>query len=171
MALGLQGGKGLGGFIAIVDHDAGGDGDAELGEDFFGLVFVEFHGLFGKRGEGKGGMVSGRKWSGGASDHCPHFGYHMGMKKAKSKEFSTPITLRTHLLARPDPIAMPPARVRAVRLGLGMSQEFFARCLRVSGRTLEKWEQGTSSATGAGAALLVLIEKHPELVTELALAR
>ncbi len=93
------------------------------------------------------------------------------MKKAKSAEFSTPVTLRTHLLARPKPIAMPPTRVRAIRMGLGMSQEFFARCLHVSGRTLEKWEQGAASPTGAGAALLVLIEKHPALATELALAQ
>lgn len=93
------------------------------------------------------------------------------MKKVESPEFSTPITLRTHLLARPLPIAMPPARVRAIRAGLGMSQEFFARCLRVSGRTLEKWEQGSSHPTGAGAALLLLIERHPEMATELAVER
>jgi DNA-binding transcriptional regulator YiaG len=51
-----------------------------------------------------------------------------------------------------------------------MSQEFFARCLRVPGRTLEKWEQGTSRPTGAGASLLWLVERHPDLAMELAVA-
>lgn len=92
------------------------------------------------------------------------------MKRRKPPEFSTPVSLRTHALERPDPLRLAPARIRAIRQGLGMSQEFFARCLRVPGRTLEKWEQGTSRPTGAGAALLWLVERHPEMAMELAVA-
>lgn len=90
------------------------------------------------------------------------------MAKRKKPEFSTGISLRTHLLERPAPVRLDPARIRAIRADLGMSREFFARCLRVPGRTLEKWEQGASHPTGAGVALLLLIEKKPELAAELA---
>lgn len=102
---------------------------------------------------------------------APNLGTISGMKKVKTPEFSTSISLRTHALERPDPLRLAPARIRAIRLELGMSQEFFARCLRVSGRTLEKWEQGCSCPTGAGASLLWLVERHPELAMELAVAQ
>ena len=116
-------------------------------------------------------MIAKVQASGRAVPKVPDLGTISRMKTAKDPVFSTPITLRTHLLARPAAVRMPARRVRAIRLGLGMSREFFARCLQVSGRTLEKWEQGTSRPTGAGAALLLLVERHPELATELALMK
>ncbi len=78
------------------------------------------------------------------------------------------ITLRTSKVPKPHPIHMSGSRVRRIRTKVHMSQEVFARCLHTSRRTLEKWEQGSSEPTGTAAALLALLDKHPEIVAELA---
>lgn len=77
------------------------------------------------------------------------------------------ITLRTSKVPKPVPIAMPGKRVRRIRDQVHMSQEVFARCLHTSRRTLEKWEQDACAPTGTAAALLALLDKHPEIVGEL----
>lgn len=77
------------------------------------------------------------------------------------------ITLRTSEVPKPKPIKMPGSRVRRIRSRLHMSQEVFARCLHTSRRTLEKWEQDEAQPTGAAAALLALVDRHPEIVGEL----
>jgi putative transcriptional regulator len=77
------------------------------------------------------------------------------------------ITLRTSEVPRPKPIKMPGKRVRGIRSRLHMSQEVFARCIHTSRRTLEKWEQDEAKPTGAAAALLALVDRHPEIVGEL----
>ena len=78
------------------------------------------------------------------------------------------ITLRTSKVPKMHPITMPGKRVRRIRGRVHMSQEVFARCLHTSRRTVEKWEQGSSAPTGTAAALLALLDKHPEMITELA---
>lgn len=78
------------------------------------------------------------------------------------------ITLRTSKVPKMHPITMPGKRVRRIRNRVHMSQEVFARCLHTSRRTVEKWEQGSSAPTGTAAALLALLDKHPEMITELA---
>ncbi|MBA3846280.1 MAG: helix-turn-helix domain-containing protein [Planctomycetes bacterium] len=78
------------------------------------------------------------------------------------------ITLRTSKVPKLRPISMSGTRVRRIRSRVHMSQEVFARCLHTSRRTIEKWEQGSSSPTGTAAALLALLDKHPEYVAELA---
>jgi putative transcriptional regulator len=78
------------------------------------------------------------------------------------------ITLRTNKVPKLRPISMSGKRVRGIRSRAHMSQEVFARCLHTSRRTLEKWEQGSSAPTGTAAALLALLDKHPEIVVELA---
>jgi putative transcriptional regulator len=77
------------------------------------------------------------------------------------------ITLRTSTVPKPRPIAMSGKRVRRIRSRVNMSQEVFARCLHTSRRTVEKWEQESSTPTGMAAALLALIDKHPDIVAEL----
>ncbi len=77
------------------------------------------------------------------------------------------ITLRTHTVQKPRPISMSGARVRRIRSRVHMSQEVFARCLHTSRRTVEKWEQGSSAPTGTAAALLALLDRHPEYLAEL----
>lgn len=90
--------------------------------------------------------------------------------KGLRRHYEGKATLRTHQVPRTRPISMPPKRVHRIREAAGMSQEVFSRCLHISPRTLEKWEQGSSHPTGAGAALLTLIERHPEMALELAQA-
>ena len=58
-----------------------------------------------------------------------------------------------------------PAAAR-VRKASGLSQREFAGVLGVSIRTLQDWEQGRRTPSGAAAALLRIAEKHPALLKE-----
>lgn len=49
----------------------------------------------------------------------------------------------------------------------GLSQEKFAAALGISSSTLKSWEQGTRKPSGAAGALLKLLDKHPNLISEL----
>lgn len=52
------------------------------------------------------------------------------------------------------------------RQGTGMSQAEFASALSISKRTLQEWEQGRRSPSGAAQALIRIARKHPEVVKE-----
>lgn len=66
------------------------------------------------------------------------------------------------------------ARVTAVaanevvqaRQGTGMSQAEFASALHISKRTLQEWEQGRRSPSGAAQALVRIASRHPEVLRE-----
>ena len=51
----------------------------------------------------------------------------------------------------------------AARNTLGLSQSRFAELLGVSKRTLQEWEQGRRTPTGAAKTLLRVVERHPEV--------
>jgi putative transcriptional regulator len=53
------------------------------------------------------------------------------------------------------------------RNALGLSQSRFAELLGVSMRTLQEWEQGRRTPTGAAKTLLRVVERHPEVLREL----
>lgn len=55
----------------------------------------------------------------------------------------------------------------AARAQTGLSQARFAAVLGVSTRTLQEWEQGRRSPTGAARALLTIAAKRPEVFREL----
>ena len=55
----------------------------------------------------------------------------------------------------------------AARNTLGLSQSRFAELLGVSKRTLQEWEQGRRTPSGAAKTLLRVIERHPEVLREL----
>jgi putative transcriptional regulator len=57
--------------------------------------------------------------------------------------------------------------VRA-RLKSGLTQEQFAALLGVSKRTLEQWEQGRRTPSGAAKTLLRVADLHPEVLREIA---
>jgi putative transcriptional regulator len=58
--------------------------------------------------------------------------------------------------------------VTAVRHAAGLSQVQFAQLMGVSVRTLQQWEQGRRSPSGAAKTLLRVAEKHPEFLLDLA---
>ena len=53
--------------------------------------------------------------------------------------------------------------VRQVREHTGLSQQDFARLMRVSVKTLQNWEQHRRSPTGPAAALLKIVATVPEV--------
>jgi putative transcriptional regulator len=63
---------------------------------------------------------------------------------------------------------VPVSPIAAVRNAAGLSQARFAALLGVSVRTLQEWEQGRRSPSGAARTLVRVMEKHPEVLRELA---
>ena len=52
------------------------------------------------------------------------------------------------------------------RQSTGMSQSEFASALSISKRTLQEWEQGRRSPSGAAQALIRIARSHPDVVRE-----
>ena len=59
-----------------------------------------------------------------------------------------------------------PNEVAAARLKTGLSQSQFAQALHISARTLQEWEQGRRSPSGAAKALIGIAFRHPEVIAE-----
>lgn len=57
--------------------------------------------------------------------------------------------------------------IAETRHKIGLSQSQFAKTIGISVNTLKSWEQGQRKPSGAAGALLKILNKHPELVTEL----
>ena len=70
--------------------------------------------------------------------------------------------------ARVTRVAVSP--ITATREAVGVSQARFAALLGISVRTLQEWEQGRRSPTGAAKTLLRVAETHPEVLRELTAA-
>lgn len=58
--------------------------------------------------------------------------------------------------------------VGAIREKTGLSQSRFARLLGVSVRTLQEWEQGRRAPSGAARTLLMIADKNPKALLEVA---
>lgn len=54
--------------------------------------------------------------------------------------------------------------VKTLRKKLGLSQTMFAVLMKVSNKTVEKWEQGANPVTNGNAIAMVLFDKYPSLV-------
>lgn len=52
------------------------------------------------------------------------------------------------------------------RQSTGLSQAQFAEALSISKRTLQEWEQGRRSPSGAAQTLICIAKNHPEVVRE-----
>ena len=58
--------------------------------------------------------------------------------------------------------------VASVRERTGLSQARFAELLGVSVRTLQEWEQGRRAPSGAARTLLLIAQKNPAALLEVA---
>lgn len=58
--------------------------------------------------------------------------------------------------------------VASVRERTGLSQSRFAELLGVSVRTLQEWEQGRRAPSGAARTLLLIAQKNPGALLEVA---
>ena len=58
--------------------------------------------------------------------------------------------------------------VTSVRERTGLSQSRFAKLLGVSVRTLQEWEQGRRAPSGAARTLLLIAQKNPRVLLEVA---
>lgn len=58
--------------------------------------------------------------------------------------------------------------VAAIREGTGLSQSQFAKLLGVSVRTMQEWEQGRRSPSGAARTLLIIAAKSPRALRDIA---
>jgi len=63
-------------------------------------------------------------------------------------------------------VTVPP--VAAIRESTGLSQSGFAQLLGVSVRTLQEWEQGRRSPSGAARTLLMIAAKSPRALRDVA---
>ena len=61
---------------------------------------------------------------------------------------------------------VPLNEVAEARQSTGLSQAEFASALSISKRTLQEWEQGRRSPSGAAQALIRIARKHPKIVRE-----
>ena len=61
-----------------------------------------------------------------------------------------------------------PSPITAIRLASKLTQAQFAELMGISVRTLQDWEQGRRSPSGAAKTLLRVAEKHPEALREVA---
>jgi len=95
---------------------------------------------------------------------------------ARKTEFTTQpdgsirrvITRRDGTVEKDEVVPAEKALVAAARAATGLSQAAFAKLLGVSTRTLQEWEQGRKTPSGAAATLLRVAARHPEVLKELA---
>ena len=58
--------------------------------------------------------------------------------------------------------------ISSIRQQTGLSQAKFAQLLGVSVRTLQEWEQGRRAPSGAARTLLLIAQKNPRALFEVA---
>ena len=79
-------------------------------------------------------------------------------RRARSDLDARPLTARELKAMRRIPV------VKRLRLGLGLSQQDFARAYQIPLSTLRDWEQGRSEPDQSSRTLLQLIQRIPEEV-------
>ena len=77
------------------------------------------------------------------------------------------ITLRTHEIDGLPPLNIDADLIRETREQLHVSRAVFARCIRVSVRTLENWEQGRAKPNAQAAALIMMVRQFPDTLDKL----
>lgn len=87
---------------------------------------------------------------------------------ALERERSGELTLRRQMLDFPTPLEMSPAEIAQLRTKLNMSRSAFAWRIRTGAKTIANWEQGRSKPNAQAAILLRLVDRHPQLIDEIA---
>lgn len=77
------------------------------------------------------------------------------------------ITLRSFTFKKKSKPKVTANFIRKTRHELHMSRNVFALKLRVSPRTLEKWEQGETTPNDQAAALILMVHKFPDTLKRL----
>ncbi|MBY0544960.1 MAG: helix-turn-helix domain-containing protein [Gammaproteobacteria bacterium] len=77
------------------------------------------------------------------------------------------LTLRTQKIEKKPVLKANAELIREIREKLHMSRNVFALKLRVSPRTLEKWEQGRAEPNVQAAALIRMVHKYPDTLQRL----
>ncbi|MES2320261.1 MAG: type II toxin-antitoxin system MqsA family antitoxin, partial [Pseudomonadota bacterium] len=78
------------------------------------------------------------------------------------------VTLRKQTIDYQPPVEMTAAEVVRVRSKFNVSQPVFARRFRTEAKSIANWEQGRSKRNAQAAILLKLVDRHPELLDEIA---
>jgi putative transcriptional regulator len=89
-----------------------------------------------------------------------------GLEQAIARAAGEPVAVVLHRSAG-HPAAAEPNEATQARLSTGLSEAEFAKALRVSPRTLRQWEQGRRKPSGTAQALLKILARHPEVLSEL----
>jgi putative transcriptional regulator len=87
---------------------------------------------------------------------------------ALASERSRKVTLRQQTIDYQAPAEMSAAEVVRVRTKLNVSQPVFARWFRTEVKTVANWEQGRLKPNAQAVILLKLVDRHPELIDEIA---
>ena len=87
------------------------------------------------------------------------------MKKFQDDLLESVKQMRQGKAARTSQVKLSPAA--EARAKMGLSQHAFASLLGVAARTLQDWEQGRRSPTGAAKTLLKVAVTHPEVLREI----
>lgn len=77
------------------------------------------------------------------------------------------ITLRTYSVEKRARPSIDADLIREIRERFHMSRNVFALKLRVSPRTLEKWEQGITVPNDQASALILMLNKYPDTLQRL----
>ena len=92
----------------------------------------------------------------------------MELEQFKQDLLESARELKSGKTARATRVEVP--QVVKVRNSLELSQSQFAELLGVSKRTLQGWEQGKISPSGAAKMLITVADRHPEVLRELSAA-
>ena len=77
-------------------------------------------------------------------------------------------TLKTIAIDAPKPIHITPDEIKNIRKQLNLSQAVFARCLRMSVRTYQGWEQGKTRPNAQAVLLLKMVSQSPKTFENIA---
>jgi len=113
-----------------------------------------------KRTQGKG---TGERYMSDADFAQLQESLNEALQHARGERADLRVT-RVPLPAPPKPISA--SRVVRIRHHMNFSQSMFAKLLNVSPRTVQDWEQGRRTPSEAALKLLVIAERHPEVLLE-----